>query len=238
MAADLSYFLFGFSVWWCVAAAGRVWLSLLADRLRGESTLEAAPAQPGKLRRWIFWGGLAFLMYSSTTLEWARLYRLELMLPGASGGALGQLLGPWSVRWMGFAGSGLVSIVVGLVGVSMVFNFSWPRVAERLGAFLYSLVESRREKKEAAQDRELGQLAVREREEVFLEEHGEATVVHQPVAPVVIEPVMVELPPSARVAKERQNPCSVKCPTASCHKWPCWTIPNCDRKRYRRKRWK
>eukprot|EP01030_Chromulinospumella_sphaerica_P020376 gene20376-20288_t len=128
------------------------------------------------------------------------------MLPGASGGAMGQLLGPWSVRWMGFAGAGLVAIVLGLVGVSWVFNFSWPRAAERIGGFLYSLVESRREKKEEAQDRELGQLAVREREEVFVEERSEELIVHPPPAPVVIEPVLAELPPSVRVAKERQKP--------------------------------
>ncbi len=204
--SDLSYFLFGFSVWWCVAAAGRVWLSLLADRLRGDEDVEAASVVNHRQRRWMFWGGLFLLMYASTSLEWARLYRLELMLPGASGGAMGQLLGPWSVRWMGFAGSGLIAIVLGLVGVSWVFNFSWPRVAERIGSFLYSLVESRREKKEEAQDRELGQLAVREREEVFLEERGEELIVHPPPAPVVIEPVLVELPPSVRVAKERQKP--------------------------------
>ena len=34
--ADVSYFTLGFSVWWCVAAGWRVWLSLLASRLRGE----------------------------------------------------------------------------------------------------------------------------------------------------------------------------------------------------------
>ncbi|CAM8639586.1 FtsK DNA segregation ATPase FtsK/SpoIIIE and related proteins [Comamonadaceae bacterium] len=208
--SDLSYFLFGFSVWWCVAAAARGWLSLLAQRLRGDGPQEPVAVAPVN-RRWLFWCGLALLMCSSTSLEWARLYRLELMLPGASGGAMGQLIGPWSVRWMGFAGSGLVAIVLGLVGVSMVFNFSWPRVAERIGAFLYSLLESRREKKEEAQDRELGQLAVREREEVFLEEREE-TVVYQAPAPVVIEPVLVELPPSVRVAKERQKPLFTEMP--------------------------
>ncbi|CAM8666514.1 FtsK DNA segregation ATPase FtsK/SpoIIIE and related proteins [Comamonadaceae bacterium] len=208
--SDLSYFLFGFSVWWCVAAAARGWLSLLAQRLRGDGPQEPVAVWPVN-RRWLFWCGLALLMCSSTSLEWARLYRLELMLPGASGGAMGQLIGPWSVRWMGFAGSGLVAIVLGLVGVSMVFNFSWPRVAERIGAFLYSLLESRREKKEEAQDRELGQLAVREREEVFLEEREE-TVVYQAPAPVVIEPVLVELPPSVRVAKERQKPLFTEMP--------------------------
>jgi len=51
-----------------------------------------------------------------------------------------------------------------------------------------------------------GSWPVREREEVFLEERGEELIVHPPPAPVVIEPVLVELPPSVRVAKERQKP--------------------------------
>ncbi len=34
--ADASYFLFGFSVWWCVAAALRAWLAALARGLRGD----------------------------------------------------------------------------------------------------------------------------------------------------------------------------------------------------------
>ena len=205
LCSDLGYFAFGFSVWWFVAAAVRVWLSLLAARLRGEVEAEQVEAWSPPHRHWMFWAGLVLLICASSSLEWARLYRLELMLPGASGGALGQLLGPWSVRWMGFAGSGLVAIVLGLVGVSWVFKFSWPRVAERVGAFLYALVESRREKKEEAQDRELGQQATREREEVFLEEREEA-ITHPHPAPVVLEPVLVEVPRSARVAKERQKP--------------------------------
>jgi S-DNA-T family DNA segregation ATPase FtsK/SpoIIIE len=207
--ADASYFLFGFSVWWCMAAGWRIWLSLLASRLRGGDADAVVPhmghgtwAMRGG--RWAFWGGLCLLMYASTSLEWARLYRLEAFLPGTSGGAMGQLLGPWSVKWLGFSGSGLVAIVLGLVGLALVFGFSWGRVAERIGAWMDSLVESRREKREEAQDRELGQLAVREREEVFLEEREEEEI-HHP-APVLIEPVIVDLPPSVRVAKERQKP--------------------------------
>ena len=35
--ADASYFLFGFSVWWCVAAAVRAWVTTLMRWTRGES---------------------------------------------------------------------------------------------------------------------------------------------------------------------------------------------------------
>ena len=201
--ADVSYFSLGFSVWWCVAAGWRVWLSLLASRLRGDGGADA-PVLPARKRgAWVMLVGLVLLLCASTSLEWSRLYRLETLLPGASGGALGQLVGPWALRWLGFAGAGLVAIAMGVVGSSMVFGFSWARAAERIGAWFDGLMESRREKREAAQDREMGQMAVREREEVVLDERDE--IVPQP-APVVIEPVRVEPPPSVRVAKERQKP--------------------------------
>ncbi len=206
--ADVSYFLMGFSVWWCVAVCVRWWLSVLARRLRGDEWPgESAPAAGPwhhVVHRLVFWIGLAMLLYGSTSLEWARLYSLEPHLPGYSGGALGYLVGPWSVKWLGFSGSGLVSIALGVVGAALVFGFSWMHVAEKIGGWLYSIVESQREKREMAQDMELGQQAMREREEVVLEEREEIEV-HHPL-PVVIEPVIVDLPPSARVAKERQKP--------------------------------
>ena len=195
--ADLSYFLAGFSVWWCVAVGIRVWLSVLAKRLRGDDV-------GGVRHRFAFWTGFVLLLYASGSLEWTRLYSLEARLPGHSGGVLGYLAGSWSVQWLGFSGAGLVAIVLGIVGSSLVFKFSWVRLAEAIGAWVDSKVESRREQREVAQDKELGLQAAREREEILLEEHEEIAV-HHP-KPVVIEPVRIELPPSTRVAKERQKP--------------------------------
>jgi S-DNA-T family DNA segregation ATPase FtsK/SpoIIIE len=208
--ADISYFLMGFSVWWCVALALRMWLSVLANRLRGDQ-LAGQPAGASAsalqlvLKRLAFWLGLCLLMYGSVTLEWTRLYRLEYLLPGHSGGALGYVLGPLSVKWLGFAGSGLVSIVVGVVGAAMVFGFSWMQLAERIGSKIDALVDSQREKRELAQDMEIGQQAMREREEVHIEEHEEVEA-HHPQPVVIVEPVRMEPPPSVRVAKERQKP--------------------------------
>jgi S-DNA-T family DNA segregation ATPase FtsK/SpoIIIE len=208
--ADMSYFLLGFSAWWGLAVCLRQWLAMLAQRLRGDGlqpeghTAATAPS-PAFSHRWTFWLGLLLLLFSSTTLEWTRLYRFEGLLPGHSGGVLGYVLGAWAVRWLGFAGSGLVAIVLGLAGCSLVFRFSWLQVAERLGAWIYSFVESQREKREMAQDFEIGQQAMREREEVVIEEREEI-VQHHP-QPVIIEPPLhVDVPQSTRVAKERQKP--------------------------------
>jgi S-DNA-T family DNA segregation ATPase FtsK/SpoIIIE len=151
------------------------------------------------------------LLGGSATLEWTRLYRFETLLPGHSGGVVGFLLGPWSVQWFGFAGSGLMGIAAGVLGGALVFRFSWMRVAERIGAFLYSFAESQREKRELEEDLQMGQQAAREREEIAIEER-ETIEVHPP-KPVIIEPALQpEVPQSTRVAKERQKPLFTEMP--------------------------
>ncbi len=214
--ADGSYFLFGFSVWWCVAAGLRVWLSGLARWLRGHDLLatpaDTAAQQTSRLgsRRVAFWCGLALLLCASAALEWSRLYSLEARLPGHGGGVLGYFVGPLSVRLFGFVGSALITLASALVGAALVFRFSWAQVAERLGAWLYFQIDSRREKRELEQDMALGQQATREREEVVLEEHEE--LVEQHPLPLRIEPVLADVPKSERVAKERQKPLFVELP--------------------------
>ena len=207
--ADASYFLLGFSVWWCFAAGVRAWLATLARWMRGE-----ALPQPPQNRFWrtrlAFWIALVLLLCASTALEWSRLYRFEGRLPDHAGGALGYLVGPWAVRWLGFTGSGLVAIALVVLGAAVVFRFSWSHVAERLGARLDGFIESRREKREIAQDLAFGQKAARQREEVLQEERVE--IVEQHPTPVLIEPLVAEVPRSERVAKERQKPLFTEMP--------------------------
>ena len=209
--ADVSYFLLGYSVWLCVIVAARAWLSLLAKRLRANTGLEDAYGQDLAVRAWwqsphlIFWFGLLLMIDASAALEWTRMYRLESQLPGHSGGVLGYVLGLQSMQILGFAGSGLVCIGLALLGMSWTFNFSWVRLAEQIGSWLDSRWESLRERRELAQDIELGQQAVREREEVLAESRDDVEV-HLHTPPVLVEPVLIDLPPSARVAKERQKP--------------------------------
>ncbi len=92
----------------------------------------------------------------------------------------------------------------------MVFRFSWAQVAERLGGWLYFQVDSRRNKREVAQDMALGRKAARARAKVVTVER-EDIAVHHP-APMVIEPVLAEVPKSDRVAKERQKPLFTEMP--------------------------
>ncbi len=196
--ADASYFLFGFSVWWALAAGFRAWLGSLARGLRSQ------PVARTVLSRVRFWSCLALLLLASTALEWSRLYRFEFKLPGHAGGVLGYLAGPTSVQWLGFTGSGLVWIAIGVIAVSVVFAFSWAQVAQRIGASIDELIESRREKREIAEDLAVGRVAAREREETLHEERIDIEE-HHPV-PVLIEPTLADIPKSERVAKERQKP--------------------------------
>ncbi|MDP2820348.1 MAG: DNA translocase FtsK 4TM domain-containing protein [Polaromonas sp.] len=197
--ADASYFLCGFSVWWALAAGVRAWLGSLARGLRSQP---AAASAIGRIR---FWSSLLLLLLASAGLEWSRLYRFESMLPGGqAGGVLGYLVGPTSVKWLGFTGSGLVWIAIGVIAVSGVFSFSWAHTAQRIGAWIDELIESRREKREIAEDLAVGRAAARQREATLHEERIEIEE-HRPV-PVLIEPTLADIPKSERVAKERQKP--------------------------------
>ncbi|MEY4757153.1 MAG: hypothetical protein RJA34_2051 [Pseudomonadota bacterium] len=209
--ADASYFSLGFSVWWCVAVAVRSWVAALVRWLHDQNAVEAdSGGDASGSPVWSFWLGLVFLILASSTLEWTRLYSLERYLPGHAGGVVGFFVGPFSAQWLGFTGSGLVAIALGVVGAAMVFRFSWSHVAERLGGRIDALIETRREQREVAEDLALGQQAAREREEVVLDERPAPRV--EPTVAVMIEPVLVEVPKSERVAKERQKPLFTEMP--------------------------
>ncbi|CAD5373756.1 DNA translocase FtsK 2 [Rubrivivax sp. A210] len=193
--SDLALFLFGYSAWWLVPVALRAWLSALAGVLRNQP----AQAQPP---RWMFWAGLALLLAASCALEWTRLYRWEALLPGHAGGVLGWLLGPLSMRWLGFAGSGVLWIALFVTGLALALRFSWLRLAEAIGERFDALRERRMGRRELQEDLRLGELAAQEREQV-VEVQRQEEQVHQPL---VIVPTAPEIAPSQRVAKERQKP--------------------------------
>ena len=182
--ADASYFLLGFSVWWALAAGSYVWLASLARGLRREPLDPEKSLLAGRLR---FWLGLALLLLASAALEWSRLYRFEFRLPGHAGGVLGYLAGGMGVKWLGFVGSGMVFIGLGIIAISCVFNFSWSRVALTLGAGIDMLIVSRREQREVAEDLAAGKKAAREREETLVDERHEIEQLH-PVPVIIKQP--------------------------------------------------
>ncbi|MFO1250745.1 MAG: DNA translocase FtsK 4TM domain-containing protein [Inhella sp.] len=199
--SDGLLFAFGFSAWWLVLVLARHWLGGLAALWR-----ERPQAEPNPGPLWRVWLGVGLLILSSCVLEWTRLYALEARLPGHAGGVLGYAMGPLAMQLLGFAGSGLAGIVLLLLGLAWALDFSWLQLAERIGRQLEALQERRRTVREQQEDRRLGEQAKVEREvevQVAKVEQREQELVHEPL---FIEPEVVELPPSTRVAAERQQP--------------------------------
>jgi S-DNA-T family DNA segregation ATPase FtsK/SpoIIIE len=93
-----------------VPVTWRAWLSALAARCAART---AAPrSRRAGCSGWAWcccWRPVA-------ALEWTRLYRWESALPGHAGGVLGHALGPLSMRWLGFAGSGVLWIALLVAG--------------------------------------------------------------------------------------------------------------------------
>nr|WP_312529606.1 DNA translocase FtsK 4TM domain-containing protein [Comamonas sp.] len=225
MVSDGGYFMVGFSVWWLVVAAVLAWFSSLARWLRAG---EAPPNDPRPLwlRRMVFWGGLVVLLLASAALEWSRLYRFEPILPGAAGGVLGFLLGPLAERWMGFTGSGIVGVMLLLLGLSWILGFSWGQIAEKVGAGIERTLQKLMLRREAAADKAVGKKAAQAREaEVSsaapapmasrMDPTGDGLDSMLPAAPRsaaadaglhIAQPLKPQAQPSARVVKERQKP--------------------------------
>ena len=199
--SDLVLFLFGYSAWWLPVVGLRLWLSSLAQWLRVDAPSDAQWTTA--TTRAVFWGGFALLMASSCALEWTRLYRYDGLLPGGqAGGVLGALLGPLSMKWLGFAGSGVAWIAALVLGASMALRFSWIALADRIGAGFDALRERRQEARERAEDIRLGREAQLERDQVLADEQ----LVIEDHVPIVIEKPVAEVAKSERVAKERQQP--------------------------------
>jgi S-DNA-T family DNA segregation ATPase FtsK/SpoIIIE len=198
--SDLLLFLFGYSTWWLPVVGARWWLSSLADWLRGEP---APKHEHTALPRAVWVGGVVLLMAASCALEWTRLYRYDGLLPGGqAGGVLGAVLGPLSMKWLGFAGSGVAWIAALVLGASLALRFSWIAMADRIGSAFDALRERRQEAIERAEDLRIGKQAQVERDRVLADEQ----LVIEDHVPIVIEKPVAEVPKSERVAKERQQP--------------------------------
>ncbi len=196
--ADASYFLLGFSVWWALAAGVRAWLISLTRGLRGDTQVCVQSRRASQIR---FWSSLLLLLAVSAALEWSRLYRFEFRLPGHAGGVIGYLLGNLGVKWLGFAGSGLVFIALGVIAVGSVFNFSWALVALALGTRVDSFFSSFRQKRELAVDLAVGKKAAKEREATLIDERIDIEEQHFP--PVIIKQPLAEAPKVDQLVKVR-----------------------------------
>jgi S-DNA-T family DNA segregation ATPase FtsK/SpoIIIE len=203
--SDLLFAALGLSVWWLPLVG-------LLQALRSLAHMPSAhpPGDESHAPRWPrlrFWGGIVALLFASTALEWTRLYGHEASIPGGhSGGVLGYLLGPLSMRALTFVGSGVFWIALLVLGMSGALRFSWVDLADAIGGWIDGRRERRAVQRERAEDERIGEMALREREQSVDEERVEE-IVH---APIVIEPEIVAVPESKRVQRERQKPLFVE----------------------------
>jgi DNA segregation ATPase FtsK/SpoIIIE, S-DNA-T family len=215
--ADLSYFLLGFSVWWLWVAGmlawlrqTRLWLTQVPPAAPSTSRVRkpvAAVVTPEPRLAWVpgavWWVALLGLLCASTALEWTRLYRWDSLLPDQAGGVLGYALGRLATVWLGDLGSVVGGMVLGIICVAVVLGFSWGQIAERIGQLVVTRVQLWRSRREQAADQRIGEASVKAREvEVDLDPVVERAV---PISPVTIEPALIVVPQSERVAKESQQ---------------------------------
>jgi len=194
-AADLLYFLFGFSALLLVIYAA-------AGVLRAFRRLHRVADLPEPLSAWVRGPGALLLVVAAATLESLRLGSLGAGLTGGAGGLLGKTLSPWVLNALGATGATVALLVACAVGASLSFGFSWLAVAERLGRGLESAVGWVRASREAKVDRSIGVAASEERAAVLaaqrdkLEDH-EIVHIERPAARVAA---------SERKQNERQVP--------------------------------
>ena len=193
--ADLLLFLFGFSAYFWVAFAG-AWVAREFLRLHRHART------PASLSRWVRGPGFVLLLLSATTLEALRLQWVSAALPGAAGGLLGTTLGPWILRTLGPTGATVALLAGCAIGASLAFGFSWLSVAENLGSALETMVGWARARREAREDRTIGEAASEERAATLAAER-ERLDEHEPVH---IERQATRVAASERKQRERQVP--------------------------------
>ncbi|HET7160974.1 MAG TPA: DNA translocase FtsK 4TM domain-containing protein, partial [Burkholderiales bacterium] len=192
--ADLLLYLFGVSAYWWIALCG----GLVAWGFRRiESTSES-----DRRSYVVVLAGFALLLIASSGIEAVRLHTLKAALPLAPGGMIGEIFGHAVQRALGFTGGTLVLVLTFAAGLSLFSGLSWLTVLERLGDWTERGAAFVLAKWRERQDRNVGEQAVMERDDVVLETRKKL-VIHEPLR---IEPPRVEIAKSQRAEREKQVP--------------------------------
>jgi DNA segregation ATPase FtsK/SpoIIIE, S-DNA-T family len=181
-------YLFGLSAYWWVALC-------LYVVVWGYRRLE-------RVRLAIAAGGFLLLLLSTAALERLRFHSVNVELPLAPGGLVGEVAAGALSGALGFTGATLALLTLAAIGFSLFLGVSWLTMFEGLGGGLerlYALVLGAWERR---RDRRLGSLAREEREAVVqIEKRREEE--HPPLR---IEPPLAEIKKSERAQKEKQAP--------------------------------
>ncbi|MEQ1662955.1 MAG: DNA translocase FtsK 4TM domain-containing protein [Thiobacillus sp.] len=192
--SDVLLLIFGFSAWWWVVLAAGYVIYVFHH-------LDEAPIAAGR-QRWVQFAGFTQLLLASTGLEWLRTWHWGVALPDAHGGVIGAGIGGAAGSLFGFTGGSLLLLLLMAVGFSVWTGVSWLSMAERTGEWVERAYWKVILTWQAYRDRKLGEVAQLKRE-------AKVSVVKKKLddaPPIRIEPVVREIPQSARAVAEKQAP--------------------------------
>ncbi|MCC7082102.1 MAG: DNA translocase FtsK 4TM domain-containing protein [Burkholderiales bacterium] len=191
--ADVALYLFGMSAYWWIVFC----LFLMFWGYRQIERFE-----PGDRRSLAVSGiGFVVLLAASCGIEALRLYALQVALPLAPGGVVGELVGEGMRAAFGFTGATLVLLALVGIGASLFTQVSLIAAIETLGGWLESAWCRAAARAGAWRDRKAGEVAKGERE-ASVEQVRRRLDVHEPIR---IEPAVAEIAKSERVTREKQR---------------------------------
>jgi S-DNA-T family DNA segregation ATPase FtsK/SpoIIIE len=149
--ADLLLSAFGFSAWWFVLGSAMVAvfaLRAMYRRINGEK--DPRRINPPKFTAII---GFIAVLLGSTCLEALRLRRFQINLPGEPGGIVGDSLAFGIKHYIGVGLSTTVFFALIAIGLSLLMDFQWQDVAEKVGRALdFIFVRPFRRRHQAQED--------------------------------------------------------------------------------------
>ncbi|MBK6618161.1 MAG: DNA translocase FtsK 4TM domain-containing protein [Nitrosomonas sp.] len=124
--SDLLFYLFGVSAWWWVAFfLAALWWSYRRIDI-------AHVLDPRTLA--VAFTGFFTLLVASSGIESLRFHTLQVSLPLAPGGMLGEVLSRYAAMLLGFTGATLGLVILFAIGLSLFTGLSWVKLSERIGA--------------------------------------------------------------------------------------------------------
>lgn len=198
--ANILYYLAGASTWWFVILlAQRTYIAF--KRVIKSVVIDPELALPRV--QWELWIGFALVFLGSIGIEATQATAFQFGLPGGAGGVLGQLLASQLQTYIGVGPTAIVLLVAFLLGLSFFFNFSWLNLAEDIGMAIQKGISLFMYRREASEDRKIGEQASEVRATV-VETQKEQLPVHE--EPIRIEPAITQVKPAAQVVQQtKQN---------------------------------
>ncbi|PSB92004.1 DNA translocase FtsK [Candidatus Pandoraea novymonadis] len=200
--ADLLLLIFGLSSYWLIVFFGR--RLILSYRWMAIKTARTTVCDRSLTSSWLEIFAFPLILFSSSGIEALRLYQINVTLPRAPGGVLGEVIGNVIKDAFGFTGGTLALLLLLAFGSSIFFHFSWLSLTEKFGDWIFKTVTMLRRFYEMVLDRRSMEDSDTEivREGVHLENHF-LDEVHESVK--IISPLTTK-PKFERVENEKQVP--------------------------------